>query len=36
MNDPWRDLVNFFRDLTNAVIRYELIAGSLEGSGRAA
>ena len=36
MNDPWRDLVNFFRDLTNAVIRYELIAGSLKGSGRSA
>lgn len=31
MNDPWSDLVNFFRDLTNAVVRYRLIAGALDG-----
>lgn len=30
MNDPWTDLVKFFRDLTNAVVRYRLIAGALE------
>ncbi len=28
MNDPWGDLVNFFRDLTNAVIRYRLIVST--------
>ena len=26
INDPWGDLVNFFRDLTNARIKYRLIA----------
>ena len=31
MNDPWSDLVNFFRDLTNAVIRYRLIVGAIDG-----
>ena len=25
MNDPWSDLVNFFRDLTNAGVKYRLI-----------
>lgn len=25
MNDPWGDLVNFFRDLTNAGVKYRLI-----------
>ncbi len=30
MNDPWGDLVNFFRDLTNAVIRYRLIVATPE------
>ena len=31
MNDPWSDLVNFFRDLTNAVVRYQLILGAMNG-----
>ena len=31
MNDPWSDLVNFFRDLTNTVVRYRLIAGARDG-----
>ena len=26
MNDPWGDLVNYFRDLTNAAVKYRLIA----------
>ena len=25
MNDPWRDLVNYFRDLTNAGLKYRMI-----------
>jgi ABC-type bacteriocin/lantibiotic exporter with double-glycine peptidase domain len=25
MNDPWGDLVNYFRDLTNAAVKYQLI-----------
>jgi ABC-type multidrug transport system fused ATPase/permease subunit len=25
MNDPWGDLVNYFRDLTNAAVKYRLI-----------
>jgi ABC-type bacteriocin/lantibiotic exporter with double-glycine peptidase domain len=29
MNDPWRDLVNYFRDLTNASTKYHLIAEKL-------
>jgi ABC-type bacteriocin/lantibiotic exporter with double-glycine peptidase domain len=29
MNDPWGDLVNFFRDLTNSCIRYEMIRATL-------
>ena len=32
MNDPWSDLVNFFRDLTNAVIRFKLITTTLDGA----
>lgn len=30
INDPWGDLVNFFRDLTNARMKYQLIAGVLD------
>jgi ABC-type bacteriocin/lantibiotic exporter with double-glycine peptidase domain len=26
MNDPWGDLVNYFRDLTNAAVKYRMIA----------
>lgn len=26
VNDPWGDLVNFFRDLTNARVKFHLIA----------
>ena len=26
MNDPWRDLVNYFRDVTNAGLKYRMIA----------
>ena len=29
MNDPWRDLVNYFRDLTNAGLKYRLISAEL-------
>jgi ABC-type bacteriocin/lantibiotic exporter with double-glycine peptidase domain len=29
MNDPWSDLVNFFRDMTNAAVRYQLILGAM-------
>jgi ABC-type multidrug transport system fused ATPase/permease subunit len=29
MNDPWGDLVNFFRNLTNTVVRYQLIKSTL-------
>ena len=29
MNDPWGDLVNFFRNLTNTVVRYQLIKSAL-------
>jgi ABC-type bacteriocin/lantibiotic exporter with double-glycine peptidase domain len=25
MNDPWGDLVNYFRDLTNAAVKYKMI-----------
>jgi len=32
INDPWGDLVNYFRDLTNAGVKFRLIAGALEGS----
>lgn len=30
MNDPWGDLVNYFRDLTNTVVKYRMIAAALE------
>ena len=30
MNDPWRDLVNYFRDLTNAGLKYRMIASELD------
>ncbi len=30
MNDPWRDLVNYFRDLTNAGLKYRMIAKELD------
>jgi len=29
MNDPWGDLVNFFRDLTNAGVKYRLIVDTI-------
>jgi ABC-type multidrug transport system fused ATPase/permease subunit len=35
MNDPWGDLVNYFRDLTNAAVKYRLICRVLD-SGSAA
>jgi ABC-type multidrug transport system fused ATPase/permease subunit len=30
MNDPWGDLVNYFRDLTNAGVKYRMIASALD------
>jgi ABC-type bacteriocin/lantibiotic exporter with double-glycine peptidase domain len=30
VNDPWNDLVTFFRDMTNARVKYRLIAGVLD------
>jgi ABC-type bacteriocin/lantibiotic exporter with double-glycine peptidase domain len=30
VNDPWNDLVVFFRDMTNAHVKYRLIAGALD------
>jgi ABC-type bacteriocin/lantibiotic exporter with double-glycine peptidase domain len=30
VNDPWNDLVNFFRDMTNARVKYRLIANVLD------
>jgi ABC-type bacteriocin/lantibiotic exporter with double-glycine peptidase domain len=30
MNDPWGDLVNYFRDLTNAGVKYRMIAKALD------
>ena len=30
INDPWGDLVNYFRDLTNAGLKYRMIAAELE------
>jgi ABC-type bacteriocin/lantibiotic exporter with double-glycine peptidase domain len=30
VNDPWNDLVNFFRDMTNARVKYQLIRKVLE------
>lgn len=29
MNDPWSDLVNFFRDLTNAGVKFRLIVATI-------
>jgi ABC-type bacteriocin/lantibiotic exporter with double-glycine peptidase domain len=29
VNDPWGDLVNYFRDMTNARVKYRLIAAAL-------
>jgi ABC-type bacteriocin/lantibiotic exporter with double-glycine peptidase domain len=29
VNDPWNDLVTFFRDMTNARVKYRLIASAL-------
>lgn len=29
VNDPWGDLVNYFRDMTNARVKYKLIAAAL-------
>jgi len=29
MNDPWGDLVNFFRDLTNAGVKFRLIVETI-------
>jgi ABC-type bacteriocin/lantibiotic exporter with double-glycine peptidase domain len=31
MNDPWGDLVNYFRDLTNAAVKYRLITRVIDG-----
>jgi ABC-type multidrug transport system fused ATPase/permease subunit len=36
VNDPWNDLVTFLRDMTNARVKYRLIAGILEGRDPAA
>ena len=30
MNDPWGDLVDFFRDLTNTGLKYRMIAAELD------
>ena len=30
MNDPWGDLVNFFRDLSNTAVKYRMITSALE------
>jgi ABC-type bacteriocin/lantibiotic exporter with double-glycine peptidase domain len=29
VNDPWGDLVNYFRDMTNAQVKYRMIAAAL-------
>jgi len=31
MNDPWGDLVNYFRDMTNAAVKYRLITRVIDG-----
>ena len=36
MNDPWGDLVNYFRDVTNTAVKYRLIARGPEGQRAAA
>ena len=30
MNDPWGDLVNYFRDLTNAAVKFRMIERVLD------
>jgi ABC-type bacteriocin/lantibiotic exporter with double-glycine peptidase domain len=30
MNDPWRDLVSYFREATNAGLKYRMIASELD------
>lgn len=30
VNDPWNDLVTFFRDMTSARVKYKLIAKALD------
>lgn len=35
MNDPWGDLVDYFRDLTNAGVKFRLISSMLERYGNA-
>jgi len=30
INDPWNDLITFFRDMTNARVKYRLIAKVLD------
>jgi ABC-type bacteriocin/lantibiotic exporter with double-glycine peptidase domain len=35
MNDPWGDLVNYFRDLTNAAVKYKLIERVFRGEKQA-
>jgi ABC-type bacteriocin/lantibiotic exporter with double-glycine peptidase domain len=32
MNDPWGDLVNYFRDLTNAAVKFRMIERVFDGS----
>jgi len=35
VNDPWGDLVNWFREMTAARVRYRLMADAMQGlSGR--
>ncbi|MGL4967687.1 MAG: ABC transporter transmembrane domain-containing protein [Inquilinus sp.] len=34
VNDPWGDLVNYFRDMTNARVKYRLIAAVLDDRGK--
>ncbi len=29
LNDPWGDLVNYFRDVNNAQVRYDLLSGAI-------
>ena len=30
LNDPWGDLVNYFRESTTAQVKYRMIAGALD------
>lgn len=34
VNDPWGDLVNYFRDMTNARVKFRLIAAVLDERGK--